>query len=460
MDTIFTGFMFYLFIVMGMINVVHFGFFLIGANIYDIWQYLRARKQTPPQSADRPLVSVLIPAHNEGKSIIRCLESVYRNNYSNFEVLVIDDASSDNTSMLVSNYIRNLSARSDSYYLARQGRTGVFTRRFIRMRPSVSNTNFHLLSRQKNQGKGAALNYALLRGVAKGELIMTLDADSVLHPDAIKRAVSYFSNPSVAGVAANVRIMESLTPLGLLQKFEHMIGYRSKKFYTLSNSEFIIGGVASTYRSDVMQKVGYYDEDTQTEDIGLSLKIVSLGNRQNRVIYAADVVAMTEGVRTFKALLRQRYRWKMGSLQNLFKHRQLLANVNKKYSRALTFYRIPMAFWGEIMLLFEPIMLAYIFVLSMQAKNPAMFIGAYMTITLYLLWNIWPDEHTGLKSKLRLSAYAPIMYLLFYVMNLVQVIAIFKCLFNFKQMTLRDATPSSWISPERSGRRIELGTAS
>src|SRR5579884_1576561 len=149
---------------------------------------------------------------------------------------------------------------------------------------------------------------------------MCLDADSILHPSAIERAVSYFSDPKIIGVAANVRVIGNRTTLGKLQQFEHMIGYRSKKFYSLSNCEFIVGGVASTYRKSVLKKVKFYDDDTLTEDIGLSLKLIAKeGNRRRRVTYAADVVALTEGVSSFNDLLKQRYRWKMGNLQNLYK---------------------------------------------------------------------------------------------------------------------------------------------
>src|SRR5206468_1640829 len=140
-------------------------------------------------------------------------------------------------------------------------------------------------------------------------LTMTLDADSALDKYAIANAVEYFRDKRVVGVAANVKIMQQHSVLGMLQKFEHMIGYRSKKFYTLTNSEFILGGVASTYRYETLKRVGFYDTDTATEDIGLSLKIVSEGNKKQRIVYAANVVASTEGVQSYKALFRQRYRW-------------------------------------------------------------------------------------------------------------------------------------------------------
>jgi biofilm PGA synthesis N-glycosyltransferase PgaC len=418
----FTAFMFYLFVVVGLINALHFGFYLVGANIYDIWQMFRKAKLRPLRK--RPLVSVLIPAHNEEKAIIRCLESVRKSSHRKMEIIVIDDASTDKTAELVMEYISKYPKRS-----------------------------IRLLRLPKNAGKAAALNKALDRH-AQGELIMTLDSDSILHKQAIKNAVAYFKDPNIAGVAANVRIMDQTSILGLLQKFEHMIGYRAKKFYSLSNSEFIVGGVASTFRREVLTQVGNYDEDTVTEDIGLSLKIVSLGNKAHRVVYASDVVAMTEGVQTLKALMRQRYRWKMGSLQNLIKNRRLVGNNSIDFTLALTLYRLPMAFLGELLLILEPFLLGYIVYLSLHFHNPSIIIGAYITITIYILWNLWPDEHTSLLHKAKLTAYVPLLYFIFYIMNFVQFVAIVRCLFNFKQVLRVSKTESSWVSPERSGQAV------
>ncbi len=418
----FLQFLFYLFITISIIDVIHLGMYLVGANYYDMRQFRRsARAKKRNHHQLRPLVSVLIPAHNEELGIVRCLDSVRRNTYRKLEIIVVDDASSDNTRKLVRDYIKK-----------------------------YPNRNIRLMYKRKNAGKAAALNHVLRNG-AKGDLVMTLDADSVLHDKAITNAVRYFEDPKVVGVAANVRIMDSLTILGLLQKFEHMIGYRSKKFYAVTNSEFIIGGVASTYRREVIKAVGYYDHDTTTEDIGLSLKVVARGNKEQRITYGADILAMTEGVQTFQQLLRQRYRWKLGSLQNLIKHRGMVANPAKRYSYGLTFYRLPMAFFGELMLLLEPLAIGYVLYVCYLMTNLSMLLGAYMTITVYLLLNLWPDEHMGFKKKLKMSLMTPMMYFVFYIMNVVQLVAIVRCMVNHKQTRNRATVKSTWISPKRAG---------
>lgn len=415
----FKDFVFYTFAVIAIINTVHFGLFIVGANVYDVKQSLKKTRPHKKPQGLRPLVTVLIPAHNEEAGIIRTLESVRKNTYRKLQILVVDDASTDTTRKLVWRYIKE--------------------------HPHI---DVHLLRKQKNVGKGEAMNHAL-KLHAKGDLLMTLDADSQLNKRAINNAVKHFDNLAVVGLAANVQVMDSNSLLGLLQKFEHMIGYRSKKFFTLTNSEFIVGGVGSTYRMDAIRQVKFYDTDTQTEDIGLSLKLASKGNIHQRIIYASDVLAITEGVQTYKALFKQRYRWKLGILQNLVKYKQMIGNNSPIYSRMLTIYRLPIAVVGELILLVEPLLLIYVIYLSILRNNPSSLIGAYLVITLYILWTIWPDEHLNNKNKFKLSLYAPIMYFLFYIMNIVQLVAVLRCIKDNKKVLRKVKTGGAWKSPTR-----------
>ena len=432
-----------------MVNFIHLGLYIAGANIYDIKQLrrkIRIAKRTPEEQASfNPLVTVLIPAHNEELGIIRTIETVSRSTYKNIAIVVIDDASKDRTSHLVRQFIASRSKRVETRLTSRDGRT---VREYFR--PKTGLPPICLLTRPVNGGKAAGLNYALKYAVKEG-LTMTLDADSMLAPEAIANAVEYFRDEKIVGVAANVKIMQQNTVLGMLQKFEHMIGYRSKKFYTITNSEFIIGGVASTYRYETLKEVGFYDTDTATEDIGLSMKIVSFGNRDQRIIYAADVVASTEGVQNFKALLKQRYRWKMGSLQNLFKYSGMAFNTDRRYSKSLSFYRIPFAFASEVILMIQPFLLAYLIGMSLYHHTAIMWLGGYLTITAYVMWTIWPDEHHTRWEKFLLSLYAPFMYFTFFLMDAVQINAIFRCVFNMRQLTDRTQKHVTWVSPERVG---------
>jgi len=360
-------------------------------------------------------------------------------------IVVIDDASKDTTSKLVREFIARHTQKVRVRYTVEDGKT---VRQYFR--PTSNTPPICLLTRPVNSGKAAGLNYALRYAVQDG-LTMTLDADSALDAQAIENAVAYFRDPKVVGVAANVKIMPQQTVIGMLQKFEHMVGYRSKKFYSLSDSEFVIGGVASTYRYQTLKELGFYDTDTATEDIGLSMKIAAKGNRQHRLVYGSDIVASTEGVQTLKSLLKQRYRWKLGTLQILYKYRWMFANPSRKYTKMLTIYRIPMAFISEIMLALQPFLLSFVIASAIAHHNIGALFGAYLTITAYILWTLWPDEHHTPREKLSLSAWAPAMYFIFFIMDFIQVVAIFRCIKNPRQFTRLNNRNVTWTSPERVG---------
>lgn len=460
-----------------LVSMLHLGAYIVGANTYDILQLRKKSKQSgekKPTVMHHPLVSVVIPAHNESKVIARTLDSVRASTYDNIEVVVVDDGSTDNTDAMVRDYIAHLPLTKTSRYMAftssreaelasnahqhqvRYHNKLKLNRRFVRV-PTIRIRTAHVY--QTNGGKAVAMNNAI-RNFVRGDLVMCLDADSMIHPTAVENAVKYFESPKIIGVAANVRIMNGKGWLTMLQRFEHMIGYRSKKFYSLFNCEFIVGGVASTYRTEALREVNLYDTDTQTEDIGLSLKMLAYnGNKDKRIVYAADVVAMTEGVQTFSALLRQRYRWKLGALQNLFKYRALIGNRDgKKYSRALTMYRLPMAIVSECMLLIEPLLLSYIVYLSIANRTVGILLGAYMTITLYTLWNVWPDEHLTTRQKLRMSFSALIIYILFYAMSFVQLAAVYKAMKNRRSIFDLSRTHGTWVSPARAGAAVTFSS--
>jgi biofilm PGA synthesis N-glycosyltransferase PgaC len=423
--------LFYLFCFTSIIYILHLGFYLIGASFYDIWQQRRQSKieKKIKDNAWMPEVAVLVPAHNEEKVIVRCLDSIFKSTYANFSVIVANDASTDGTKQIVKLYAK--------------------------LHPDYK---LRIVNRRINVGKGSVLNYVLRRYV-RSELVMMLDADSVLAATAIARAVGYFDNPTIVGVAANVQIMNGHTTLSVLQKFEHMIGYRSKKAYSLTNCEFVIGGVASTYRTDVIRSVGFYDTDTQTEDISLSMKIVVQGNKENRIIYASDVMAVTEPVESVAALFKQRYRWKYGSLQNIYKHRDLIGKNDSRYTSMLTIYRMPMALLTEGTMLLLPLTWAYAVYLTITEKSLLLFLGAYLTVTLYMFLTLWYDEHLSIIERAYLTIYVPIAYFIFYIMDIIQIIAVAKCLFKVRQLSRKDDLQAVWKSPSRIGGKITLATA-
>lgn len=437
---------FYVFMIISLIHVTHLGFYIVGANVYDIRQLIR-KSRRKQKFISNPLVSIVIPAHNERTGIIPTLESVLASTYKNIEIIVIDDGSTDDTAAIARSFMKQRAQLSTHQsYVYRSIRNSRLQRRVER---ATDETTRMLVVTQPNAGKGAAVNNGIMN-YARGELVMTLDADSLLYRSAIANAVRYFEDPKIVGVAANVQVLDDNTVLSVLQKIEHLIGYRSKKFYTVTNCEFVVGGVASTYRRSVLSEVGYYDTDTVTEDIGLSLKIVAQkGNKDARIVYASNVVACTQGVQTYKALFKQRYRWKLGMLQNLLKNRGMMAAGPQKYGFMMTKYRMPMAYIGEAIVLIEPLLLLYIMYLSVLYASFGALFGAYMVVTLYVIWTLVPDENLRTNEKIRYGLLSPFMYFIFYIMNAVQVAAVVRCIKNYKLIGGQVRTDGRWHSPER-----------
>lgn len=421
----------YLFGITSALYIAHFGFYLIGACIYDIWQSLRQRRQEQLMGAVtyQPLVTILVPAHNEEKVIERCLESIFASRYPRLSVIVVNDASTDNTRQILHNYAKAHREQS-----------------------------LRVVNKRRNGGKAIALNYALRRYVTS-ELVMMIDADSLLTPESLEHAVAYFTDPSIAGVSANVQIITQHTILGVLQKFEHMISYQSKKVYSIANCDYVIGGVASTYRTRVVRAVQFYDTDTQTEDISLSIKIVARGNRSHRLIYGADVVALTEPVATFGALLRQRYRWKYGSIQNLIKHSYLIDVITTRHTPMLTTYRLPMAVVTEFALLLLPLTWLYAVYITLAERSPLLVIGAYLLITFYTFLTLWYNTYLRRRERLFLSLYVPVMYFVFYIMDIVQITAVIRCLLQANRLRRHENTGSRWASPVRLGNELSVASS-
>jgi cellulose synthase/poly-beta-1,6-N-acetylglucosamine synthase-like glycosyltransferase len=213
----------------------------------------------------------------------------------------------------------------------------------------------------------------------------------------------------------------------------------------------VIGGVASTYRTSVIKSVGFYDTDTLTEDISLSLKIVAKGNRENRILYGSDIMAKTEPVERVAALFRQRFRWKYGSLQNIIKHGDMMGSSDPRYTSMLTMYRLPMTIVTEAALFLLPLTWAYAVYLTISENSLLLLIGAYATISTYMLITLWYDEHLRWRERLYLTLYVPIAYFIFYVMDVIQIIAVVKCLVKIRSLSNRKDVGSTWISPIRIG---------
>jgi peptidoglycan-N-acetylglucosamine deacetylase len=275
----------------------------------------RRRLQLAPSSW-QPSVSILVPAYNEARVIGKSLEALLQSHYSKYEVIVIDDGSTDRTAQVVQEY--------------------------------SSDPRIRLVVRE-HEGKSRALNAGIQE--ARGEIVVTTDADTLLDPDFIPRVLTEFEDSRVAAVSGNIKVGNRHFLLAGWQSIEYITAYNlDRRAYALLNCISVLPGAASAWRRQELLAVGGFAHDTLAEDADLTVRLRRLGLR---VGYADRALAWTESPQSVRNFLKQRRRWSYGTLQVLWKHRDVL--FRPKYG-ALGFVAFPSALIYLGLVLLAPLM--------------------------------------------------------------------------------------------------------
>jgi cellulose synthase/poly-beta-1,6-N-acetylglucosamine synthase-like glycosyltransferase len=228
-----------------------------------------------------------------------------------------------------------------------------------------------------------------------------------------------------------------------------------KKAQVLYSVEYIIGGIGSMFRRTAVVDVGYYDTNTMTEDIDLSMKFIVKGNKENRLAYAADSIAYTESVHDIKSLITQRFRWKYGRMQTFLKNKKVFMNTESPYARQLTMLMLPFALIQEFLFLMEPIVVGYILYIIVGFQDWATFLSAFSVIMAYLLFNLWSSDNLTVKERVRLTYFAPPMYLAMYALSFVEYMALLKAMVKLPNLKNSMAAKHvTWSSPERQAKSV------
>jgi poly-beta-1,6-N-acetyl-D-glucosamine synthase len=369
-----------------------------------------------------PMLSVLIPAYNEEVSIERTLDSLCASSYprSRMEIIVINDGSRDQTESIVRAYKRT-------------NKIGFKIR----------------LINRPNGGKARALNYAI-KYCAKGSIIVCIDADTTLNKYALRNMTKYFRNKNTVALTCYADIIEDGSLLALCQRIEYIIGYRTKSGHTLLGANYIISGTGSAFRRSILKRVNYYESNTQTEDLDLTMKIMASKKKNERIDYARDFVSYTEAVHTVSALMNQRYRWTYGRAQVFVKYANLFFSRNTQHPKMLTWGTLPFTLISDITFLLSPIINIFLLYLALSFGNIAVIGGGVLTLTAFLVLSIWSVEHLTWREKLRLSYYAPPMYILIHLTSLAEYYALIKAIFSLRSVKASlNAKRVTWSSPER-----------
>lgn len=259
--------------------------------------YLYVNEYTfKPVNGFYPFVSIIVPAFNEEKVIQSSIRSLLDQNYSNYEIVIVNDGSTDNT-------------REEAEKLV-----GYQKGRYSDIKVSLIN--------RPNGGKARALNAGIR--FSRGEIILCMDGDSQLTPDTIRVGVRHFSNPEIGAIAGNVKVLNRGKLFTNLQALEYIEGLNmarsAQSFIKLVN---IIPGPIGLFRKRAVEEAGLYSSDTFAEDADLTLKILSNGWR---IYYEPNSVSYTEAPAELQQLLKQRYRWTRGIIQSIRKHKNLMVN--------------------------------------------------------------------------------------------------------------------------------------
>lgn len=390
--------LFYILIVLSVFSVLRILLALLLANIHDIQiiktHYRRTKSFFQPRKQS---ISVIIPAFNEESTIKRCVESVYDNSYPNKQVIVVNDGSTDQTLPIL-----------------------------IKLKHEYPSL---VLVNQRNQGKAAALNNGIIN-YSNGSLVMVLDADSWLAKDTLEKMNLHFQNHKVIAASCNVRIGNPLKLVEWAQYLEYFLSYHIKGSEQILNLLYIIGGVGSTFRRRALVKVGGYDTNCVTEDIDMTVKLLSFfGNLHHRFVVASDAIAYTPPCHTFGDLLKQRLRWKAGRFTTLFKYHQLLFHHDAdKFSWTLTCWKLPKVFFEELLIFCDPFLIAYMFSLMIIYSNPFTIIGLFGFYAVITLSCTIADNRTDLLHRIELLLIVPVSVCFLYIINLVDFISLLRCL--------------------------------
>lgn len=266
---------------------------LFAVAFYTLSWLSRAHEKEPEFPRDPPFVSVVIPAWNEEKGIVRTINSIKDLNYpkDKIEAIVVDDGSKDNT-----------------YSIAKK----------------FACKHIHVYQMEKNGGKCNAVNFGISK--AKGEIIITMDADNTyVNPDALQYMIPYFNDPKVVCVAPAMAIHDPHGILQRIQQVEYLLGVFLRKAFASMNAIHITPGCFSAYRKWWFLKYGGFRSAHLTEDLEMALRIQT---NHYKIQNALKANVYTVGPNNFRALLTQRKRWYTGLLRNLRDYRHLFS---KKY---------------------------------------------------------------------------------------------------------------------------------
>ena len=274
--------------------------------------YLAYQFRRLPKASFTEPVSIVMAAYNEAKVITETLRSLLDTDYTGeIEVVVVDDGSRDQTAADVASV-----AAID---------------------PRVR------LLQQENCGKARALHRAI--SVVRHGIVVFVDADTHFQRDTLPKLVEPFANETIGAVSGHAKVGNLRTFIARCQSLEYTCGFNlDRRAYTRWNCITVVPGAISAIRKSTIDNAGGLSLQTLAEDTDLTL---ALHKDRVRIVYVPEAIAWTEAPESVRTLARQRFRWAYGTLQCLWKHRDMVFNWNY---RALGWFSLPNVWFFQIIL--------------------------------------------------------------------------------------------------------------
>ena len=256
-------------------------YWMVGGALYYFEREIAADRQGGPQPDEIwPPISILVPCYNEGENAAETLVTAAAVDYPEFEIIAINDGSRDNTAEVLNELAERI-------------------------------PNLRVVHLAVNQGKAIALNTGAL--LARHEILVCIDGDALLEPQALYWIARDFRRHTVGGLAGNPRIRNRTSLLGRLQvgEFSSIIGL-IRRAQTTFGRMFTVSGVICAFRKRALQEAGWWSPRTITDDIDVTWRVQVAGWR---VAYEPHAIAWILMPETLKGLWKQRLRWAEGGVE-------------------------------------------------------------------------------------------------------------------------------------------------
>lgn len=285
-------------------------------------------------------VSILVPAYNEEETICDCVESLSYVDYPEYEIIVIDDGSNDDTSNKLINKFELKKVPRPIRRLVKCKNEQFIYEGYIKDGIKL------ILVKKENGGKADALNMGI--NVSKYPLFISLDADSILQRDSISNIVMPFmEDDTTIAVGGSIKVANQIVldkgkvikvmpPKKILTIFQTIEYYRvfltTRVWFNSFNGNLIISGAFGLFKKNAVLNVGGYDTDTVGEDMDLVVKLHSFYRKNKikyKIKYEYKAICWSQVPEKLKDLKGQRRRWHIGLITSLNSHRYIF--LNPKY---------------------------------------------------------------------------------------------------------------------------------